>query len=282
MRQQRRGRDGARRRARLACGLALSLAWLVGCGRTATVVGVVERRSVELSVSQPEKVVAILKKSGETVAAGDVIVRLDAEVAGLNLKAAQARLEAARAALRAAQRDFDRASELRRAGVGAERDLDLARRTYEESVALEAERSALLAEAVRRVDELDVRSDLPGVVDQLPFEIGETVPAGGVVAVVLAVSDPWVRVWLPADVVGRTVVGATASVEVEGLSGRLDGHLLDIAREAQYTPHFALTERERGHLVYAARIGLDGAPADLRPGLGATVRLRLGARSTAR
>ena len=45
--------------------------------------------------------------------------------------------------------------------------------------------------------------------------------------------------------------------------------------EASFTPHYALTERERVHLVYQARVEIDDAPEALRPGAPAEVRLQL-------
>jgi HlyD family secretion protein len=84
-----------------------------------------------------------------------------------------------------------------------------------------------------------------------------------------------VRVWLPARAVARTKPGNPARIEIEGLDGRLPGRVLDIAREPEFTPHYALTERESAHLVYETRVVIDEAPEGLRPGLPARVRLRL-------
>jgi hypothetical protein len=47
--------------------------------------------------------------------------------------------------------------------------------------------------------------------------------------------------------------------------------VLDVSREPEFTPHFALTERDRVHLVYETRVGIDdGAcrPAPRRSGRG--------------
>ena len=111
--------------------------------------------------------------------------------------------------------------------------------------------------------------------DQLPFEVGERVPAGGVVAVIQTDERPWIRVWLPSRAVGMLGGEAEAEVSIEGFDEAIPGRLLDVAREAEFTPHYALTERESAHLVYQARILLDEAPAELRPGLPARVRLSL-------
>ena len=140
-----------------------------------------------------------------------------------------------------------------------------------------AEREARIAQARKRLANLTIRTHAAGVVDQLPYEVGERVPAGGVVAVVMAEEKPWVRVWLPARVVAQVGNETTAEVRVEGLGEPLEGVVSYVSREPEFTPHYALTERESAHLVYESRILLKDAPADLRPGLPAQVRLRLGA-----
>ena len=116
-------------------------------------------------------------------------------------------------------------------------------------------------------------SPVDGVVDQIPFDAGERIPAGGVVVVVLDAAPPWVRVWLPAGRVAQVSPGTPARVRIHGVAGTFAGGVIDVAREPEFTPHFALTERDREHLVYETRVLLDGAPAPLRPGIPAEVVL---------
>jgi hypothetical protein len=47
--------------------------------------------------------------------------------------------------------------------------------------------------------------------------------------------------------------------------------VLDISREPEFTPHYALTERDRVHLVYETRVRIENAPPQLRPGVPAEV-----------
>jgi HlyD family secretion protein len=268
-------------RERQAGGALLSLAvvapLVLGACRpeTVVVVGTVERRTLELAAPISERIVAIPVRPGQRIARGEVLVRLDAEVAELELRAVTAALANAEATLIAARREHDRTAGLARSRVLSTQELDRATRALAEAEATQAERAARAAQARRRLADRTGRAGASGVVDQLPFEAGERVPAGGVVAVVLADDAPWVRVWLPARVVSRLRVGAPAEVAVEGIDATLRGRLQDIAREPEFTPHFALTERERDHLVYESRVALTNAPAELRPGVAATVRIRL-------
>jgi HlyD family secretion protein len=271
-----RARGGPRVGVRAAAALLGGFALLASCGgETLELVGTVERQNLELAAPLSEEIVEIPVKVGQRVAAGDVLVRLDTRIGELELKAAQARVAAAQANLDAAQGEFERVQGLARARVSSQKDLDLARRAHGEAVAQLAEREAEAAQAEKRREDLTVRASAAGVVDQLPFEVGERVPAGGVAAVVLADAAPWVRLWVPARAVVRVVPGAPAEVEIEGIAGRLTGRVESVSREAQFTPHYALTEKERANLVFEARVVITDAPAQLRPGVPASVRLPL-------
>jgi HlyD family secretion protein len=267
----------------LAAALLAALGLLRACRPdTVEVVGTVERRTLELAAPAPERIVAIPVRAGQRVAKGDVLVRLDAEVAELELKATSASLSEADAVLTAARREHERTAGLAQSRVLSSQELDRAQRALDQAIAVQAERAARVAQARRRLEDLTVRAGAAGLVDQLPFEAGERVPAGGVVAVVLADGQPWIRVWLPSRAVPRLRPGARAEVAIEGIEGALRGRLEDISRQPEFTPHFALTERERDNLVYESRVVLENAPEELRPGIPATVLLRLGAAAKAR
>lgn len=259
-------------------GPALALALLTAAcgGERVELAGVVERTAIELAAPVSEEIVGLPHAVGEQVEAGEPVVEMRSQVAVLELAATEALHQAAEANLAAAEREFQRVEELRRARVATPKDFDGARRARDEAVGLLAERAARMQQARDRLEDLTLRAIVAGVVDQLPYEVGERAPAGAVVAVVLSGEAPWVRVWLPARAASRLAPGAPAEVEVEGLDGTLAGEVTDIARESEFTPHYALTERESAHLVYQARVTLAGAPADLRPGLPARVSIRLG------
>jgi hypothetical protein len=70
------------------------------------------------------------------------------------------------------------------------------------------------------------------------------------------------------------VPGTPAEIRVDGIARTLRGSVLDVARESEFTPHYALTERDRVHLVYETRVRIHEAPASLRPGVPAEVQIR--------
>ncbi len=313
---------------------ALSL--FSACGGEVELAGTVERKVFELATPISEVIVELPIAEGQRVEAGQIVVQLDTEVAAAELRASEAANAAAAAALVEAEGEFQRQEKLRRSRVTAPQALDAARRKRDEAVAQAAEREARIAQAKKRLENLTIRAHAAGIVDQLPYEVGERAPAGGVVAVVTADAKPWVRIWLPARAVARIGSGAQAkkrlenltirahaagvvdqlpyevgerapaggvvavvtadakpwvriwlparevaridagsgaTVRVEGLEAPLRGTVTHVSREPEFTPHYALTERESAHLVYESRIRLDDAPQNLRAGLPAQISL---------
>lgn len=261
----------------------LAVAALGGCRGVEVfhLAGTVERTTLEVTAPISEVIVSAPVEPGDRVRAGDLVIALDSEVAEAELRAFEAAHAAAQAALTETEREFARTAELSQRKVASAQQLDRARRARDEALAAVAEKEARIAQARKQLRDLTLLSHAAGVVDQLPFEEGERVPAGAVVAVVQTDEKPWVRIWLPARAVAGVTAEATAEVEVEGFDRTLTGRLEDVAREPEFTPHYALTERETAHLVYRARIVLDNAPEDLRPGLAARVELRLPKRTDA-
>lgn len=252
-----------------------------GGGEVLNLAGSVECMALELAAPVSEVIVELSRAVGERVEAGEPVVRLDSEIATAELRASEAALTAAQAMLQEAENDFVRIDRLLRARIKTPQDLDKARRQRDEAAALVAEKEARIAQAKQRLEDLTITSHVAGVVDQLPYEVGERVPTGGIVAVVLADEDPWVRVWLPARAVDRVAPVTEVGVRIEGMARRLRGRIEDVSREPEFTPHYALTERKSAHLVHATRIVLVDAPEDLRPGLPAQVRAVLPAEGKA-
>jgi HlyD family secretion protein len=256
--------------------------WTAGCStKVFHLAGTVERTTLEIAAPVSEVIVDVPVKRGSRVQAGEILVQLDTEVAEAEARAREAALAAAQAALAEAEGEFGRVEELARRRVASTKELDRARRERDEALAVAAEREARLKQAARKLEDLTIRAGTPGVVDQLPFEEGERVPVGGVAVVLQTDEAPWVRIWVPARAVALATAEARAEVEIAGFDKHLHGTLEDVAREPEFTPHYALTERETAHLVYRARVVLADAPADLRPGIPAQVRLILPRRRSA-
>jgi len=253
------------------------VALMIGCGgeNELELAGTLERRTLEISAPISEIIVDLPVKVGEQVKKDTVIVQLDTEVVAAELTAHEAAHSAAIAMLKEANGEFSRQDRLRRAKIATTQAYDTARRKRDEANALVAEKKARIAQGKKRLNDLTIRSRASGFLDQLPYEVGERAPAGGVVAVVIGNEDPWIRIWLPTRAVARIHLGQEAKVKVEGIESWFKGKVEHVSREPEFTPHYALTERETAHLVYETRIRLIDPKRDLPPGIPARVILPL-------
>ena len=69
--------------------------------------------------------------------------------------------------------------------------------------------------------------------------------------------------------------GQTVAIHADGVSGAIDGRLVDIAPRAEFTPRAALTERERADLVFAIKVSYDDPGGRLKAGLPVTLEVPL-------
>jgi len=217
---------------------------------------------------------------------------------------ARARLAGAKDALATAEREAERASELLAAGVASEeladqraRALSLARAERDAAAAALAEllhgtRAEQIAQARAQYNEaraaerdaalreqrLEVRAPRRGVIDALPYELGERPPPGAVVAVLLADGAPYARVYVPAQLRARVAPGSLASVRVDGVDEPFAARVRRVEQDATFTPYYALTQHDRGRLSYVAEVDLAGEAARSLPsGLPVEVEFAAGA-----
>lgn len=167
--------------------------------------------------------------------------------------AARARLEELEEGTRSEQLDQARAA-LRRAELGVqEAELHLARHR--------------------------ITAPLAGIIEALPWEVGERPQAGRSVVVMLAEGAPWARIYMPEAVRATVRAGDSAEVTVTGIEGSFEGRLRYVSSDAAFTPFFALTEHDRGKLTYLAEVDLtDPAARDLPTGLPVEVHFNVEAR----
>lgn len=255
--------------------VVIAAAFACGGSDELELAGLLERRTLEVSAPISEIIVDLPVNVGDHIEKDTIIVQLDTVVVAAELRAHEAALSAARALLKEATGEFQRQDKLRKAKISSTQAYDAARRKKDEALSLVAEKEARIAQAKKRLADLTIRARVSGVLDQLPYEIGERVPAGGVVAVVIADDNPWVRVWLPARAATWVTIGQEAKAKIEGLDTWFDAKVEHVSREPEFTPHYALTERETAHLVYETKVRLTNPKKDLPAGIPARVVIPL-------
>ncbi len=125
----------------------------------------------------------------------------------------------------------------------------------------------------QKLSDLTVVATRDGVLDTLPYNLGERVPLNGIVAVIQASRIPYARVYVPSTHRVNMVPGKTVTVHVDGVDAPFDGTVRWVATEPSFTPYYALTEEDRSRLMYLAEIDLTDNAASLPSGIPAQVDL---------
>jgi len=135
-----------------------------------------------------------------------------------------------------------------------------------------ARRDLLAVDAARH----DITAPVDGLVDSRLFELGERPIPGRPTLILLPGEQPHARVYVPEHLRVRVRVGMPATIFVDGLENGISGRIRWVASEAAFTPYYALTERDRGHLTYLAKIDIVADRERLPDGVPVEVDLLLG------
>lgn len=272
--------------------------------------GTIEARDARLGSLLGGRVLAVLVEEGDSVQAGDILVRLDGDLIAAQVGEQEARVRQAKANLdrvvsgprreeiERARIEWERAEKERKRQEallqqsltsdesydGAAAASQSAFQSYEQlrtGSRSEDERQARaaydeaqgrLAYLNRQFAETEVRAPSPGIVQTLDLRPGDIVaPNQGVVAV-LEPSELWVRVFVPETRLGLVQVGQAASVYIDTYPERaFPAHVASVSARAEYTPRNVQTVEQREDQVFAVKLDIDFAP-EMKAGMTATVR----------
>ncbi|MGE0623328.1 MAG: HlyD family secretion protein [Pseudomonadales bacterium] len=108
------------------------------------------------------------------------------------------------------------------------------------------------------LDRTMVRSPVSGVVESVPFRVGERPVRGQTVMVLLSDERTFARVHVPAPLRVALMPGDRALLAVDGHDGSYEGRIRWISSDAAFTPYYALTQHDRSRLAYLAEIDVVG------------------------
>ena len=207
------------------------------------------------------------------------------------IDAARADLARNRAELTDAERSFSRIAELYQRKQVAIAELDRARAARDQAgaatrsaeaqlreltngtrpeqleqaaAALEAARGNLAQLQVGR-EHLSLRAPRAGLVDALPFKVGDQPPAGAELVSLLVGEQPYARVFIPASIRAQVSIGDLMRVFAEGVEQPFQARVRSIRSEAAFTPYYALTGDDASRLMYRAELVLEGEAARQLP-----------------
>ena len=318
--------------SRATAALSVCALVLTACGDSESdniVVGELASDRIELTAEAAEPITEILVAEGESVAAGQLLMRQDTARANARLAEAEAAIEqaqarldelvrgprseliaAARANVSGAedelafrQSDYARVQRVHARNLASPELLDQAKAALDAAKAsltfhraqlqellsgttVEelAQAEAAVKQSAARRDQLavdasrhEIRAPVDGIVDTRLFEIGERPAPGQVLMIVLPGSQAHARIYVPERLRAQVAPGVNARIRVDGLDESIAGRVRWISSEAAFTPYYALTERDRGHLTYLAKVDITEDRDRLPDGMPVEVELRIGA-----
>lgn len=274
--------------------------------------GTIEARDADIGSLMGGRVSEVLVEEGDSVTAGQTLVRFDRYLLDPQIKEQEARIAQMRANLERIQRG-PRREEIERArinyehaeservrqetllkqGVGIQATYDetaasaqVALQQYEElkrgsrpedvqqaRAQLSAEENAL-AMLQRQVQESEVHAPASGVIQTMDLRPGDMIAPNQPVAVLLESNELWVRVFVPETRLGEVKVGQPVDITIDTFPKRVfKSKVQSVSERAEYTPRNVQTPEQREDQVFAVRLRLEPAP-ELKAGMTATVRFQ--------
>ncbi|WP_108395491.1 efflux RND transporter periplasmic adaptor subunit [Devosia submarina] len=173
----------------------------------------------EVSAQASGRVIAVLKRPGDTVREGDVLAQIDRATLELQLSQQQATAEATRAQLVSSQQQLERTEELARQGLASPSTLEQARSA---TAALSANLAALetaVESAEIALSNATVKSPLTGVVSSRSVEPGQTISPGTPLFTIVNLEEMEFQAAASVNSSAMVDAGQAVSVDVTGLEG---------------------------------------------------------------
>ena len=252
--------------------------------------GRIEGDQVMVAAKFGGRIAQLEAREGDTVSAGQVLVRLDDSQVGARVTQARAAVTALEAQVRAAasreqqaRRDVERFRGLGAEGTVSVYELEqaelawsVARDQWRQAQAQAGNARAALAEAESVLADLTIRAPIAGTVTARMADLGEVVGAGTPLLTVVDLDRLYLKVYVPEIEIGRLRLGLPARVHIDAFPDQpYPATLRYIAAQAEFTPKEVQTRDERVKLVYAIRLYLAANPDHrLTPGLPADAVIR--------
>ncbi|MBV6487056.1 MAG: efflux RND transporter periplasmic adaptor subunit [Pseudorhodoplanes sp.] len=218
--------------------LVLAAALLAGCAEKDghEYQGWVEADLVFVSPDEQGRVETLSVREGDQVESGRLLITLDSDLQRADLAVAEAAFINAKIA-------FERAQQLARTGAGTQRDFDNAQAALRQA---EAQVAAAKTRLARRM----LESPTAGIVQQVYFRPGETVPASRPIVSLLPPGNIKVRFFVPETLLARIAIGDQVRVSCDGCAEDVLAPVTFISRSAEFTPPVIYSREERAKLVY--------------------------------
>ena len=240
--------------------LALAAFALASCGNGNGhgLQGWVEAELIFVSPDEAGRVETLPVAQGDRVEQGALLFTVDPDLQ-------QADVAVAEASLTNAKQTYERAKELLKTATGTQKALEDAEATLRSA-------EARLNSARTRLTRRRALSPEAGIVQQVYYRPGETVPAGRPVVSLLPPRNLKIRFFVPQASLPEIKFGDTVNVTCDGCEANLTAQISFIARSTEFTPPVIYSLEERSKLVFLVE-ARPAAPEKFRVGQPVNVTL---------
>ena len=196
-------------------------------------------RSAAVSSRVMANVVAVPARVGQSVAAGDVLVEIDAATASGQVAQAKGALAQARAALSLAERNYERYKALAATGSASALELDMTRMQYEQAKGAVQQGEGAVEAASSVAHESRVTAPFAGRVAARLVEAGDLAAPGRPLVVVESATGRRLVVQVPAGTVAASglAAGKKLPVRIDGIAGDAIGTVVEMSPGADPASH---------------------------------------------
>ncbi len=261
-------------------------------------------RGTEITISSriPGRIKEMLAREGQPTKAGDLIARVSSEEIEARFQQSLHRIHNARAAIERARsqvaeaestfglakKDYERYQALFKKEIisrqqfeeaesgyrVAKAKLNSARDALEEANAAKELAEASKNEAEAQLKETSIYAPSDGTVINQLVEAGELVGPGTPVAVLMDLSDIYVRVFIKETDIGKIRLGNPARIYTDAFPDFFVGKVTEVSEKAQFTPREAHVKEERAKLVFGVKVGIENPTGFLKPGMPVDVDIK--------
>ncbi|MCM2322021.1 MAG: efflux RND transporter periplasmic adaptor subunit [Oligoflexia bacterium] len=209
--------------------------------------GTIEATKVDVPSRLPSVIAKITAEEGQKVARDESLVRLDCE----DLKIASD----------LATSNFQRALKLFKTGSMPQEAYDQTRNRKRETDL--------------KLEWCDIKAPISGRVLTRYREPGEWVTQGTRLLTLADLEDVWAYLYVPQPLIAKLKLGMSVAAYLPELGARksLEGRILKINEEAEFTPKNVQTREERTRLVFGIKVGFENRDELLKPGMSVEVKL---------
>lgn len=230
---------------------------------------------VQISADIMGRIIELPVKEGDTVKAGQVLLKIDSRSHEMDLAQTKGSLLSAKSALETSRLTLDREKQLYEKHLISKSQFDIDQSTYDQAAAQVQVNQAALDRAQDQLDKCTIKAPMAGVITKLNSELGENVVIGTMNAsgtVIMIISD-LSAIEIEAEVDETDIASVSPGEDVKiTLDAFPDttfkGHVIEVGNSAQASTLGLTTDQVTNFIV---KILLTDQVANIKPGMTASV-----------